>query len=148
MQDVLSELFKETNYLDPYLRQFLKYLKGKEVFLIGKDIEFLKKKIDSMGFISDISETLKGDISKKYDGIILFNSLIGLDTKYMPQLFENALNNLQDEGFLFIVIRNNKDSDPYNKEYLDVVMGKNYNFIEELSNYDNLKFYIYAKKHY
>lgn len=44
MQDLLSELFKETNYLDPYLRQFLKYLKGKEVFLIGKDIEFLKKK--------------------------------------------------------------------------------------------------------
>lgn len=148
MQDVLSELLKETNYLDPYLRQFLKHLKKDELLLVGKKTDFLKDKIKKMGYDVENIEVLNNKTNEKYDGIILFNTLNEIDKSNIPKFFEDLSNILNENGFIFIVIRNNKDSNNYTKEYLDITMEENFEFIEELNNYDNLKFYIYEKKHY
>lgn len=147
MQDVLGELLKEIDYLDPYLRQFLKYLNGKDILVIGNNVDFLNNKLKAKGYNVENLEVLNSVNPSKYSGIILFNHLNKLDNNTIPNFLDDLSNSIQDNGLIFIVIRVNKDTKNYNKEYLDVVMEKNYNFIEELNSYENLKFYIYEKKH-
>lgn len=142
MQNILEELLASTSYLDPYLRQFTKYLNNKNILTIGKNQEFLTSKIKSMGFNVDNQELINIDYAKSYSGIILFNTLNELDKNDISHVFDSLYKILEDDGYILLTISNNC----YNKEYLDVVMGTNYNFIEELSSYENLKFYIYAKK--
>ncbi|MDE5631021.1 MAG: hypothetical protein K2I70_05415 [Bacilli bacterium] len=148
MSDILGELFKETTYLDPYLRQFLKYLKEKEVLIVGKNIKFLCDKIKNMGFSVESVEVINNEITQKHEAVIIFNVLNELDKNTFANFFEDTYNINKDEGLIFIINQNNKDDINYTKEFLDFVMGKKYNFIEELNNYENLKFYIYEKKHY
>lgn len=141
MQNILEELLASTSYLDPYLRQFTKYLNNKNILTIGKNQEFLTSKIKSMGFNIDNQELINIDYAKSYSGIILFNTLNELDKNDISHVFDSLYKILEDDGYILLTISNNC----YNKEYLDVAMGTNYNFIEELSSYENLKFYIYAK---
>lgn len=145
MQDIINELLKEISYLDPYLRQFLKYLKGNQILLLGKNSGNIDKKIRNMGYIVEKKEVFNNDSSSKYDGIILFDSLNELDKKSIPQLFETIYNNINDNAFILIIIRIGKNTSNYPLEYLDVIMESKYLFVEELPNYDNLKFYIYEK---
>ncbi len=148
MQDVINELLKETSYLDPYLRQFLRLLDGKKVLLIGQNKEYLNPKIENMGYVVENSEVFNNEESNSYDGIILFNTLNEIDKSTFPKLFENMHNTLKEHGYVLIILQNNKNGNNYTKEFLDVLMDSNYIFNEELNNYDNLKFYIYEKKHY
>lgn len=143
--DIVSELFKETSYLDPYLRQFFKYLKGKDILTIGDNKELLSPKIKDMGFNVENKEVINKAISKEYDGIILFNTLNEIDKSDIPGFFGHILSILNENGYLFIVSRLIKEGSNYTKEFIDVIMGTNCNYVEELSSYDNLKFYIYAK---
>lgn len=143
--DIVSELFKETSYLDPYLRQFFKYLKGKDILTIGEEKEYLSSKIKDMGFNVENTKVINKNENKQYDGIILFNTLNEIDKTYIPNIFGDILSILNENGYLFIVIRLIKEGSNYTKEFFDVIMESNYNYIEELSSYDNLKFYIYAK---
>lgn len=143
--DIVSELFKETSYLDPYLRQFFKYLNGKDILTMGDNKEYLSSKIKDMGFNVENREVINKKINKQYDGIILFNTLNEIDKSNIPIFFGDILSMLNENGYLFIVNRLIKEGSNYTKEFIDVIVGANYNFVEELSSYDNLKFYIYAK---
>ena len=148
MQDVINELLKETSYLDPYLRQFLRLLDGKNILLISQNKEYINTKIKDMGYIVDNLAVINNEENKLYDGIILFNTLNEVDKSTIPELLENTFKSLKDHGYILIILQNNKNSNNYTKEFLDVFMEANYIFTEELNNYDNLKFYIYEKKHY
>lgn len=141
MQDILEELLASTSYLDPYLRQFFKYLHNKKVLTIGEKGDFLANKIKNMGFDVDNLGFINKEIKKTFSGIILFNGLNDIEKNNIPLLFDDILNILEDDGYILLIISNKS----YAKEYLDVVMGENYLFTEELSSYENLKFYIYAK---
>lgn len=145
MQDILNELLKETSYLDPYLRQFLKYLKGNKVLLLGNNSGNIDKKLQNMGYLVEKEEVFNNDSCGQYDGIILFNTLNEVDKSSIPQLFENIYNKMNDNAYIFIIIRIGKNTSNYSLEYLDVIMESKYLFVEELPNYDNLKFYIYEK---
>ena len=148
MQDVINELLKETSYLDPYLRQFLRLLNGKNILLISQNKEYINTKIKDMGYIVDNLAVINNEENKLYDGIILFNTLNEVDKSTITELLENTFKSLKDHGYILIILQNNKNSNNYTKEFLDVFMEANYIFTEELNNYDNLKFYIYEKKHY
>lgn len=148
MQDVINELLKETSYLDPYLRQFLRLLNGKNILLISQNKEYINTKIKDMGYIVDNLAIINNEENKLYDGIILFNTINEVDKSTITELLENTFKSLKDHGYILIILQNNKNSNNYTKEFLDVFMEANYIFTEELNNYDNLKFYIYEKKHY
>lgn len=145
MQDIMEELLKESSFLDPYLKQFLKYLLGKEVLTIGIKKEYLISKINNLGYNVQNQEVIEIKKDKTYDGIIIFNTLNEIDKVNILQLFGDIYSILTDNGYLFIVNRLNEEENNYPKEFLDVILRTNFNFIEELSSYDNLKFYIYAK---
>lgn len=98
-----------------------------------------------MGFNVENSKVINKNENKQYDGIILFNALNEIDKTDISNIFGDILSILNENGYLFIVNRLIKEGSNYTKEFIDVIMGSNYNFIEELSSYDNLKFYIYAK---
>ncbi|MDE6142141.1 MAG: hypothetical protein K2G03_06015, partial [Bacilli bacterium] len=116
MSDILGELFKETTYLDPYLRQFLKYLKEKEVLIVGKNIKFLCDKIKNMGFSVESVEVINNEITQKHEAVIIFNVLNELDKNTIANFFEDTYNIIKDEGLIFIINQNNKDDINYTKE--------------------------------
>ncbi len=145
MQNIMEELLTEASYLDPYLRQFLKYIQGKNLLSIGTSKEFLTTKIQNMGYNVHNLPFINNEINNHYDGIILFNTLNEIDKSAIPSLFENIYPILNNNGYIFIVISYHKNANNFSKEYIDVIMETNFNFVEELSSYDNLKFYIYAK---
>lgn len=128
---ILNEVMKETTFLNPYLKQFKKYLEEHgTVKELGKIDDKYLNELVSLGLkVSD----------SKVDGLILINF-----DKYKENidlLLEDIDSNLKDEGYLFIVLHtNNKD---INK--VKYLLESNFLLVEEFIGDESWNFLLYQK---
>lgn len=133
---LFSELIKGRDVLDIgcAMGSFTKYIKDKGFNVDGIDfssefIKIAKSKIKDVNFY--VMDMLDMKLEKKYDGIMLINSMIHIEKKHMLKLFKDIKSLLNDDGVVFIILQEG-EGERYVTEPLDESITEFVNFYTPL----------------
>lgn len=128
---ILDEIFNESTFLNPYLKQFKNYLTDKPVVNeLGSNNDKYLNELIKLGCIIG---------NDNLDGLIVINTNNYKDK--IEQLIKDIDSSLKDDGYLFIVLK------PQTKEKsrIEFYLEDNYKIIEEFIGDENWNFLLYQK---
>lgn len=121
--DKFAELINGDSVLDIgcAMGSFTKYIKDKGFYVDGIDfsenfISIAKEKVKDVNFY--VMDMLDIKLNKKYDGIMLINSMIHVEKKNMLKLFKDIKSLLNENGVVFIILQEG-EGEKYVTEPLD-----------------------------
>ncbi len=138
---VIESLWEESTFFVPYYKQFKKYLNGREILLVERNKWHQEKKLESLKLnVSKWAIGTSKSLNSTYDGLIFF--CISDQSGDISTIVEELKDQLKEKGILFLILKNI----PYTQEQLDILLDKEFQFIEELASNEEWKFYLYEKK--
>ncbi|MCI8470312.1 MAG: class I SAM-dependent methyltransferase [Clostridia bacterium] len=112
---------------------FTKYVADKGYSIDGIDfspkmIEIASKKVNNANFY--IMDMTNITLTKKYDGLMIINSTIHIEKKYMKKTFQYFKKLLNDNGIIFVILQEG-NGEHYIEEPLDTSIKEFVNFYQE-----------------